>query len=117
MSHPIKPLGIVRELVQSIGFEISYAYDDLVFSDHSIFILRFDDANPDNLSLYFNSDCHVAEADLIRKLIIPAGKVMRLHITNTGFFKAEQREGKEEIEIKFYASDPQSAALKNTTNQ
>jgi hypothetical protein len=112
MSHPIKPLGIVRELVQSIGFDISYAYDDLVFSDHSIFILRFDDTYPDNLYLYFNSDCNVAEADTIRKQIIPAGKIMGLHITSTGLFKAEQREGKEEIEINFYAADPQPTALK-----
>jgi hypothetical protein len=39
----LKPLGKVRELVESAGMAISYAYDDLVFLDHNAFLLQFDE--------------------------------------------------------------------------
>ena len=39
----LKPLGILKELVESAGMGISYAYDDLVFLDHNAFLLQFGD--------------------------------------------------------------------------
>jgi DNA-binding IclR family transcriptional regulator len=41
----LKPLGQVKELVESLGMEISYAYEDLVFLQHNGFLLQFDDGN------------------------------------------------------------------------
>jgi hypothetical protein len=101
MSIPFRPLGIVRDLVQSIGFDISYAYDDLVFSDNSVFILRFDDEVQEKLYLYFNSDCNPKESEIITKRLIAEGKTVGLNITKTGLFTLKQLDNKEEIEIKF----------------
>ena len=39
----IKPLGRLKELVESAGMEVSYAYEDLVFLDHNAFLLQFND--------------------------------------------------------------------------
>lgn len=38
-----KPLGIVKEILESIGIGISYVYDDLIFVDHNDFLLQFTD--------------------------------------------------------------------------
>ena len=37
----LRPLGIVKEIVESAGMGISYAYDDLVFMEHNAFLLQF----------------------------------------------------------------------------
>ena len=37
----LKPLGVVKDIVESVGIGIAYAYDDLVFVDHNAFILQF----------------------------------------------------------------------------
>lgn len=39
----LKPLGKLKELVESVGMGISYAYEDLVFLDHNAFLLQFGD--------------------------------------------------------------------------
>jgi len=37
----LKPLGKLKELVESVGMGVSYAYDDLVFLDHNGFLMQF----------------------------------------------------------------------------
>ncbi len=101
MTIPLMPLGKVRDIVQSTGLDISYAYDDLVFSDHSVFILRFDKENPERLYLYFNQDCNTEEAKLLEKRLLVSGKIGGFEVINSGLFSMKQTEGKEELEIKF----------------
>ncbi len=36
-----RPLGVVKDLLENLGAEISYAYDDLVFVKHNHFLLQF----------------------------------------------------------------------------
>lgn len=36
-----KKLGIVKNIVESVGMAIGHAYDDLVFLDHNAFLLQF----------------------------------------------------------------------------
>ncbi|KPK35093.1 MAG: hypothetical protein AMK70_06050 [Nitrospira bacterium SG8_35_1] len=39
----LHPLGKLKELIESVGMGISYAYDDLVFLEHNAFIMQFGD--------------------------------------------------------------------------
>lgn len=39
----LKPLGIVKEVIESLGMGVSYVYDDLVFLEHNAFLLQFTD--------------------------------------------------------------------------
>ena len=56
----LRPLGIVKEVVESIGMGISYAYDDLVFMEHNGFLLQF--AEADNVILiHINSEADKSE--------------------------------------------------------
>ena len=102
MNIDFRPLGKLRELVESVGFDISYAYDDLVFSDHSLFILRFDDEKPEKLYLYFNQEAEKREAQRVGKCVVEAGAVGGFTVINSGFFDVCQAEDKEELAIKFY---------------
>ena len=97
----IRPLGEVRDIVQATGLDISYAYDDLVFSDHSAFILRFDNDVDKKLHLYFNSDCNTTESKVMEGRLIIAGKISGFEIVCSGLFSVGQLEEKEEIQIKF----------------
>ncbi len=37
----LNKLGVVKDIVESVGMEISHVYDDLVFLNHNAFILQF----------------------------------------------------------------------------
>lgn len=41
MGVPYRPLGLVKEALEQIGIEVSYAYEDLVFIQHNHFLLQF----------------------------------------------------------------------------
>lgn len=101
MSFVLRPLGKVREMVQAIGYDITYAYDDLVFADHSLFILRFDDTNSQHVFLYINSDCNKeTEQEIISKLL-DESKRAQLTIEMSGHFSIDQKENSEELELIF----------------
>lgn len=36
-----RPLGVVKDLLENLGAEISYAYEDLIFVKHNHFLLQF----------------------------------------------------------------------------
>jgi alpha-D-ribose 1-methylphosphonate 5-triphosphate synthase subunit PhnH len=41
MALPYRPLGAVKQLLEQIGLEVTYAYDDLVFLMHNPVLLQF----------------------------------------------------------------------------
>ena len=51
----LKQLGVVKDIVESAGMGISYAYDDLVFIDHNAFLLQFT-AHDNELLIHINSE-------------------------------------------------------------
>ncbi|MDX1775997.1 MAG: hypothetical protein R3297_05405 [Desulfobulbales bacterium] len=68
----LRPLGKVKELVESVGMRVSYAYDDLVFLDHNAFIMQFGDDNR-TILIHTNSEAKEHEAgDGIGKLKMAA---------------------------------------------
>jgi len=57
-----KPLGKITAILADLGLEVTYAYDDLVFVQHSAFLLQFTD-QPNVLKLFTNSECDPKEAN------------------------------------------------------
>ncbi len=39
------PLGVVKNIVESVGMDISFAYEDLIFLEHNGFLLQFTDSD------------------------------------------------------------------------
>lgn len=56
----IKPLGKLKELVESAGMGVSYAYEDLVFLDHNAFLLQFGDDGR-TIIIHTNSEADTGE--------------------------------------------------------
>ena len=55
----LKPLGMVKTIVEAAGMGISYAYDDLVFLEHNSFLLQFTD-NDREFTIHVNSEADEA---------------------------------------------------------
>jgi hypothetical protein len=64
-----RPLGKITALLADLGLEVTYAYDDLVFVQHSAFILQFTD-DPAQLKLFINTECEPAEANTVASNIV-----------------------------------------------
>ena len=97
----LRPLGIAEEIVQATGLNITYTYDDLIFVEHNVFIIQFDDANPKNLKLFFNVDCQAGTAGKLTDQLASSAKDKQFTMTPSGKFEMSQKEGSEEIDIQF----------------
>ena len=62
-----KPLGMVKTIVEEAGMGISYAYEDLVFLEHSSFMLQFTDKDRE-VKVHVNSEADEAavRSDIVR---------------------------------------------------
>jgi len=101
MTIPFRPLGKVMEMASSTGLDISYAYDDLAFSDHSVYIIRFDDQLPDLLHIYFNHDCEENTVIETKKKLIESSALNKLCIHFAGKFILDSIHESEELKIEF----------------
>jgi hypothetical protein len=101
MNIPFRPIGKVREMMMSTGLDISHFYDDLVFSDFSVFILRFDNLNESRIHLYFNTECEKNEKERLYRCLLPESLSAGIDLQYSGSFSLEQLESMEEIKINF----------------
>ena len=58
---PLRPLGIVKEVLEGIGSDVSYAYDDLVFISHNFYMLQFGERGEE---LFFIENTEATEKEL-----------------------------------------------------
>lgn len=86
-------------LKEATELDISYAYDDLVFPDHTAFIIQFAEQNDAAFYSYFHEDCLPdAKAEILENLALSFRK-HGCRMDFKGSFKLNQKG--EEIEIIF----------------
>jgi len=102
MTIPFRPLSEVKMLLEEAGADVSYAYDDLVFVEHTAFLLQFDDEKPSNLKIYFNTDIDDKRAEAEYKKLLPFVEKHKMSLTASGKFSLKQKEEAEELDILFY---------------
>jgi hypothetical protein len=100
MEAPLRPLGTVIQLLEELGHEVTYAYDDLVFVNHNGFLLQFESTGS-ILNLFFNQECPKKEADTIEQSIIPAADKKGLSIIKKGQFTVTEQPD-ENLQIEFF---------------
>jgi hypothetical protein len=108
MSIQFRPLGKIREMIQSTGLDISHFYDDLVICDFSVFIIKFDNYNESRIHLYFNEDCEEGEKARLCNFLLTESRSAGLDLIFAGSFMLEPIESAEEIKISFYQTSPLS---------
>lgn len=83
------------------GLDVAYAYEDLVFSEHGIFILQFDKKKPDSMICWFNKDCVEADRHSLFKSLTNTATLNKIKMVYKGKFEMIQKDGEQEISIKF----------------
>jgi hypothetical protein len=92
----------IRFIVKdACGIDIAYAYDDLVFSEHGLFIIRFVDKEGNKLDCWFNNEMIESKEILMFDSLKKTAKLNGSDITYKGRFVMKQEEGSEEIDIEF----------------
>ena len=96
----LKPLGILKEVVESAGMGISYAYDDLVFPDHNGFLMQFsDDGN--KVTVHINTEADRKEVGQAIKKLKSFATPTSLEISVGNFYTLYQADD-ETISIEFH---------------
>lgn len=94
----------IIKLVEEMGLEVTYAFEELVFVEHSAFLFQF--LNNQKIALYFNKDCPDDDAIALEKEIIAKGDKEKLTIIRKGTFTISQKENEENLEIVFFDDEP-----------
>jgi hypothetical protein len=101
----MRELEKVRQMIaNATQLDISYAYDDLVFAEHGIFIIQFDDLNPKQLFCHFNKDCYLEERQVMLQSLVKEAHAFGFKLEMQGLFELGQAKDKDEIEIMFIAA-------------
>lgn len=95
----LKPLGMVKNIVEAAGMGISYAYDDLVFLEHNSFLLQFTD-NDREIKIHVNSEADegTVQSDIERLQEVALKQSMQF---NRGTRYTLIPEGEDAIRIEF----------------
>ncbi len=97
----LRPLGIAKEIVEEIGHEAVYAYDDLLFIAHNAFLVQFDDGRKSNLKVFFNVDCEPEAAGRLERALVEAAQARKFTVETAGKFELVQPEGASEFQVRF----------------
>jgi len=86
-----RELGIITAILADLGLEVTYAYDDLVFVQHSAFLLQFT-AEPKTLKLFTNAECDPREANTAASGIVLAFDQNGFSVNPAGKYTLKQNE-------------------------
>ncbi len=86
---PVKPLGLLTEAVEAMGLEITYAYDDLAFGAHNIFLVQFPPDAGAPLQLFFNETCETEAADAVENALTEECAKRGLALQRAGLYVLE----------------------------
>jgi hypothetical protein len=94
MKVPYRPLGLIKEMIDTIGLEVTYVYEDLVFIQHNAFLVQMGEKGED-IGVRFNTESNPqARSELINRLS-RAASPLNLIVTEQGLFQLSHEEGEE----------------------
>lgn len=97
---PYRPLGLIKELLESHGLFVTHCYEDLVFIEGNAFLLQMGEKG-DDVSLVFNTGCGGDKREEIEQLLIPTGLNLGMKIGAKGSYSLTQNEEDSTISIAF----------------
>jgi hypothetical protein len=95
-----RKLGVVKEIVEAVGMNISHVYEDLVFLDHNALLLQFtDDSNV--VLLRVNKEADAKEAGSGVALLKQEAGAREMRFVESGSYALAQ-DGPEQVRIEFF---------------
>lgn len=101
MSLEFKPLGIVKEIIEACGTNISYMYDDLIFIEHNPYMVQFSDSGEREFYVFFNENIESEPCAELKLKMVAEGKLREFKVIFKGYYKMVPDEEKEEFKIEF----------------
>jgi len=83
------------------GLDVAYAYDDLIFAEHGLFLIQFQDKAGTQLACWFNNEILETEEINMFDSLVKTASLNNVVITYKGRFMMKQKSGNEEIDIEF----------------
>jgi len=92
----------VRFIIKdACGLDVAYAYDDLVFAEHGLFIIQFLNKQSTQLACWFNAEVYENEEIKMFDSLAKTATLNNASITYKGRFCMKQKVGTDEIDIEF----------------
>lgn len=93
------PLGLVKNVLESVGLEISFVYEDLIFLEHNGFLLQFDEEDK-RVHIHTNAEADEAMVNRDISRLIDAGHSHDLYFSKAKIYTLSQGDG-EAIRLEF----------------
>lgn len=98
----LRPLGTVKEILESVGMGLSYAYEDLVFLEHNGFLLQFTSREQEVL-IHINEEAEENELAASLALLQKKAKENGMVFSKGDYFRLSQAD-EENIRIEFLST-------------
>ena len=102
MTIAFRPLAEVKMMLEEIRHDVSYAYDDLVFAEHTAFLIQFDDETPKKLKLFFNTEVDEQEMTKIQNKLSIASEKKKLKLKTKAGFHLNRKKTKKKFKFCFF---------------
>jgi hypothetical protein len=106
MNIPIRPLGLAKDLIEAVGLDLTYVYDDLIFIEHNAFLLQMEDKGED-LGIWFNTESTPADRPQIANQLQVAAQALSLNVHPRGTFSITRQDDDETFQILFNDNEVQ----------
>lgn len=97
---PYRPLGLIKNLTESLGFVISHTYEDLIFIEHNAFLLRMEEVG-EKVSIIFNDESEKDKRAGITEAFHLEGIKHNLEVSEQGTYKMKANEAGDSFDIVF----------------
>lgn len=86
------------------GLDIMYAYENLVFAEHGIYLVEVDLENESKLNCYFNVEFSEKKRLIFLESLMRTAQLNKMIVINKGTFEMKQNDGEETLSLKFFES-------------
>lgn len=94
--------GRVKQILEeACGLDATHVHEDLVFVEHSAFLLQFDPADLLGFWVHFNPECPREDRDGLMKSLKDAARRNGMHCKEAGEFLLEELPETRECRISF----------------
>jgi hypothetical protein len=102
---PLRPLGLVKNLVEAIGLDIAYLYDDLIFTEHNAFLLQMGAEKGEEIGVWFNEESAPADRPQLLVRLQEEGRRYGLQVQEKGSYSLADNDNGDGVDIRFNSSN------------
>lgn len=96
------PLGKITKQLDDIGYEVTYAHNDLIFIKHSPFILRFDLENVKTVHFYAHHTFKTAKHKNYYNSVKKTFRSIAIKTIDSGSFDLKESNQENNVDVVFY---------------